>query len=204
MIKSKSIAHGCWQIVDFIIWLLFSRERISSKRPNHLLCDGSRRKTDSSRQGAPASIQGLSSLYFNGRVAAVKREPWPQLLALLGKSGEIIMINLLLSCSVFLHIDAGHGNYYQLSGECSRDETPLDQIANERVGAPIFDCEPLSSLSMPRTKARDKAQSLFERKPTEITFMRSRMLYARAALNARGLVHFGLRRIRKLHSCEGS
>ncbi|KAL2290998.1 hypothetical protein FJTKL_14896 [Diaporthe vaccinii] len=39
----------------------------------------------------------------------------------------------------------------------------------------------------------------FERKPTDIHFVRSRMLYARATLNARGLVHFGLRHIHALN-----
>ena len=35
------------------------------------------------------------------------------------------------------------------------------------------------------------------RAPNEITFVRNRMLYARAALNAYGRVRFGLRHIRK-------
>lgn len=42
----------------------------------------------------------------------------------------------------------------------------------------------------------------FERKPTDINFVRSRMLYARATLNARGLVYFGLRHIRKFGSSD--
>lgn len=50
--------------------------------------------------------------------------------------------------------------------------------------------------------ARDKDPTLFVRKPTEIIFVRSRMLYARAALNARGMVHFGLRHIRKFNASE--
>lgn len=61
-------------------------------------------------------------------------------------------------------------------------------------GRPIFECEPISSQN-----AVNVAHELatFERKPSDIVFVRSRMLYARAALNARGLVHFGLRHIRK-------
>ncbi|KUI62081.1 Telomerase reverse transcriptase [Cytospora mali] len=176
-----SAIHFQSEIVDFVIWLLFSREKNPSQRPHHLLCDGFRKKVGPIRQGAPSSIQDLCSLYFNERVAAIKREPWPQLLALLGKSGESIMINLLLECAIFLHIDAGRSNYYQLSGP------------------PIFECKPLSSLTTPRTRAIDKDSIPFERKPTEITFVRSRMLYARAALNARGLVHFGLRHIHALN-----
>lgn len=47
----------------------------------------------------------------------MKQSPWPQLLLLLGKFGESIMINMLLDCAIFLPVDAGQGNYYQLSGE---------------------------------------------------------------------------------------
>lgn len=47
----------------------------------------------------------------------MKRAPWPQLLQLLGKSGESVMINLLLDCSIFLPVESGQGNYYQLSGK---------------------------------------------------------------------------------------
>lgn len=101
--------------MDFIIWLLFSRGKSSSNKPQHLLCDGFRR--GAGQQAASCSIQGLYSLYFNERVAILKQTPWPQLLHILGKSGESMMINLLLDCSIFLSVQAGQGNYYQLSGK---------------------------------------------------------------------------------------
>lgn len=65
-----------------------------------------------------------------------------------------------------------------------------------RAGSPIFESDPISSqiVAPPIDVAGDTA---LERKPTEIHFVRSRMLYARATLNARGLVHFGLRHIRE-------
>ncbi|KAJ4421225.1 Telomerase reverse transcriptase [Gnomoniopsis sp. IMI 355080] len=108
-----SAIHYQSEIVDFIIWLLFSRGNASSNRPQHLLCDGFRR--GAGQQAAPCSIQGLYSLYFNERVAILKQNPWPQLLHILGKSGESMMLNLLLDCSIFLPVEAGQGNYYQLS-----------------------------------------------------------------------------------------
>lgn len=125
-------ANEYWQIVDFVIWLLFSREKNPSNRPHHLLCDGFRKNVGPRQHGVPSSIQGLFSLYFNERVAAIKQSPWPQLLQLLGKSGESIMINLLLDCSIFLHVEAGQGNYYQLSGKiCSRGNlvNPISKIS---------------------------------------------------------------------------
>lgn len=111
--------------MDFIIWLLFSRVKTfnngnknngsSNSKPQHLLCDGFRR--GAGQQAAPCSVQGLYSLYLNERVVILKQTPWPQLLHILGKSGESVMINLLLDCSIFLPIEAGQGNYYQLSGK---------------------------------------------------------------------------------------
>lgn len=101
--------------MDFIIWLLFSREKARSSQPQHLLCDGFRKRAG--QPAAPCSIDGLYTLYFNERVANIKTTPWPQLLHLLGKSGVSMMINLLLDCSIFLPVAAGQQNYYQLSGK---------------------------------------------------------------------------------------
>ncbi|KAL2212499.1 hypothetical protein CC79DRAFT_421481 [Sarocladium strictum] len=108
-------SHFCQnEIVDFVIWLLFQREQ-SGSRPKHLLCDGYR-KTQRDDGKAATTIEGAYSLYPNAHVAMLKETPWPQLLKLLGQSGEKIMINLLLDCSIFVRVQAGHQNYYQLSG----------------------------------------------------------------------------------------
>lgn len=103
------------QIVDFVIWLLFSRELKAGKRPKHLLCDGFRRGTGPGEQGG-VIVPGLFSLYPNSNVKALREAPWPQLLALLGKSGEKMMIDLLIDCSIYVAIKAGFHNYEQRSG----------------------------------------------------------------------------------------
>lgn len=166
------------KIVDFVIWLLFSRK--SELRPKHLLCDGFRRqaiRADAAASGT--DIPGLYSIYPNQQVRALKGSPWPELLMLLGKEGERIMIDLLVDCSIFRTVKAGKGNLYQLSGIPLSDLEPLPQFANKTVPLPA-----------------DTSQKNTELSPSEISFVRSRMLYARAALNARGLVHFGIRHIR--------
>lgn len=94
------------------------------------------------------------------------------------------MIDLLLDCGVFSKVLAGHGNYCQLSG------TPVSELdywslQNAAEGA--------AASSRGGTTLKKSAC----RNPSAISFVRSRMLYARAALNARGLVHFGLRHIRE-------
>ncbi len=162
-------------MVDFVVWLLFSREPTGSW-PRHLLCDGFRRLTGPTNRPNPAAtttIPGLYSAYPNQHVQALKASPWPQLLLLLGKEGERIMLDLLVDCAVFRFVKAGKGNLYQL------------------VGTPVSELESLAQLG-----DKEEAPRNTELRPSEISFVRSRMLYARAALNARGLVHFGLRHIR--------
>jgi telomerase reverse transcriptase len=89
-----------------------------------------------------------------------------------------------LDCSIFSQVAAGRENFQQLSG------IPVSDFDYHL--APTTDTNP-GCISN-----KGKQQVETARSPSEIAFVRSRMLYARAALNARGLVHFGLRHIRKL------
>lgn len=176
--------HIHTKIVDFVIWLLFSREGAGSW-PKHLLCDGFRRQAGPDNRPGPATttaIPGLCSVYPNQHVEALKMSPWPQLLMLLGSAGERIMIDLLVDCSIFMPVKTGKGNLYQLAG------------------IPISEAEPLTQAGCKQEPTHKAGNA--ELRPSEISFVRSRMLYARAALNARGLVHFGLRHIRKAISAS--
>ncbi|KAF5723392.1 telomerase reverse transcriptase [Fusarium mundagurra] len=103
------------EIVDFVVWRLFSREVQLGRRPKHLLCDGFRKSAGPDDQGT-TTIPGLFSLFPNSNVEALRENPWPQLLALLGRAGEKIMINLLVDASIYLELEAGFNNYYQLTG----------------------------------------------------------------------------------------
>lgn len=165
-----------------MVWLLFSRAK-SGSWPKHLLCDGFRRIITARAEGAQVRevIPGLEVRFPNHRVKALKEDPWPQLLLLLGKEGERIMIDLLIDCAVFEPVKAGRDNLYQL------------------CGAPIFELESLAAEALKKSRPAPAAagQRAVELRPAEITFVRNRMLYARAALNARGNVHFGLRHIRR-------
>ncbi|KAI1868579.1 uncharacterized protein JN550_006154 [Neoarthrinium moseri] len=170
------------EIVDFVIWLLFSKSKTHSGAwPKHILCDGFRRDPKSAKLQGPGvnhscSIPGLFSLFPNPQVNTLKEAPWPQLLKLLGKCGDRIMMDLLLDCAIFTSVRGGQGNYCQISGY------------------PLTNAEVLLS-----NEQRNKEPAHFERSPSDIIFVRNRMLYARAALNARGLVHFGLRHIHVLN-----
>ncbi|KAH9243487.1 hypothetical protein K456DRAFT_1779401, partial [Colletotrichum gloeosporioides 23] len=167
-------------IVNFVIWQLFSSNQ-SGGWPRHLLCDGFRRYAQNAgnprepRNGEWPS--GLYPVHPNHFVQTLKASPWPQLLMLLGKSGEQIMIDLLIDTAIFLPAQAGVGNMYQLSG------TPMFAADTARW-------EPAAA----QKPAKDSNLE-DERLPSELPFMRNRMLYARAALTGRGTVHYGFRHI---------
>ncbi|KND89489.1 Telomerase reverse transcriptase [Tolypocladium ophioglossoides CBS 100239] len=165
------------QILDFVIWKLFQRETKATSWPKHLLCDGFRKRA---REGDPGSttIPGVYNRYPNSQVAALMLAPWPHLLALLGQSGERIMIDLLLDCSIYITIGAGLGNYYQLSG------LPLSELELSN-NAPALG-----------PNGRPTA-----RKPSDITLVRSRIFYARPVLTARGRVRAGFKHIHVLNRC---
>ncbi|KAI1147866.1 hypothetical protein F4825DRAFT_125496 [Nemania diffusa] len=92
-------------IVEYVVRTIFNREK-SAKWPDHLLCDGFRRNGG----------LGLRAIRSNHYVESLQQAPWPQLLALLGESGERIMIDLLLDCAIFVSVDAGVNNVCQISG----------------------------------------------------------------------------------------
>lgn len=94
------------------------------------------------------------------------------------------MIDLLLDCAIFNHVEAGRENYHQICG------IPVSDLDYRSAHTVVVDSANASEKRLPQGGAA--------RGPSEVTFVRSRMLYARAALNARGLVHFGLRHIRRL------
>ncbi|KAG5926155.1 hypothetical protein E4U42_003572 [Claviceps africana] len=160
------------ELVDFVIWLLFKREKRPGHWPKHLLCDGYRKRA---KQGDPTGpdIPDIYSLYPNHHAASLKREPWPHILVLLGQSGQNIMLDLLTERSIFVVVEAGLGNYYQLSGL------------------------PLSELD-----ARGNAQeSCTPRGPADIVLVRSRIFYGRPTLTARGRVQHGYKHIHVLNQC---
>lgn len=53
----------------------------------------------------------------NSHVTSMKASPWPQVLALMGKEGEKVMIDLVLETGIFPALAGGQGTYYQLSGK---------------------------------------------------------------------------------------
>lgn len=108
------------ELVDFAIWLLFHRIHKQVHRPPHMLCQGYQRANNPRRMnedhGALAGIPGLISHYPNGNVDTLKNIAWAELLGLLGREGDRIMLDLILDGAMFMAVDGGPSNFYQLSG----------------------------------------------------------------------------------------
>ncbi|EQL28452.1 hypothetical protein, variant [Blastomyces dermatitidis ATCC 26199] len=185
-------------IVDFAILSLFNRYRGSFYRPPHLLCHGFQRATNQclpNHEHDPMSgISGLVPQYPNKNVSILKNSPWTDILGLLGRSCEEIMLHLLLDCSVFIEVNEKTHSFYQLSGISLSELNPLEPISHTK----------LHQGASGEARAVVAARSLLPahnapHTPATITFVRSRMLYARAAFNAKGRVRFGLRHIHVLN-----
>ncbi len=151
--------------------------------------------------GAGSNIPGIISTYPNDHVTSMKSWPWPQILAVMGKEGEQAMIALVLYCGIFVAVESGRGTYQQLSGRFTVCGPCI--YSNVVLGQPLGELQLLPSpvfLTTPNTTSKTKLPIIF-RSPSNINFVRSRMLYARAALNAQCCVRFGLRHIRKFIYC---
>lgn len=106
------------------------------------------------------------------------------------------MAELLLDCGIFVPVIESQGVYSQLSGMIKCCLRHFSQLT--RTGQPLGELKSL--INNDQALLEDLSRSNLQRtgrKPLEIVFVRNRMLYARAALNAHGGVRFGFRHIRK-------
>ncbi|KAL1595840.1 Telomerase reverse transcriptase [Paraconiothyrium brasiliense] len=178
------------EIVDFVIWRLFKRS--TSYKPSHLLCHGFQR-SGAHRQHGPQktthSIPGMTSYFRNASVETLKGPVWCRLHAVLGKEGRVVMMDTLTDCGIFSPVEGSKadGNLLQLSGVPLSELKPVHTLDNNPTSIPM------------KSFANKKPRSLVSenRRPNAITFVRNRILYARAALNAKGGVRFGMRHIRE-------
>jgi hypothetical protein len=108
------------EVVDFVIWLQF-RRRPPPYKPQHLLCSGFERASATSHNGQRLSvvsgIPGIMRQYSNPHVETVTNKAWCTLLSLLGRGGDLIMVDLLLDCGLFVPAMDGINGFCQLSGE---------------------------------------------------------------------------------------
>lgn len=171
---------------------MFQRSKSTSHRPSHVLCYGYQkaplRVLEDDTATAATGIPGIVSLHANESVQKLKSKPWTEILSLLGSSGDVILRNMLLDCGIFIRLNHGKDNLHQICGvpipELLRDSKKLDQHSKP----------PDTALAGKQDK-----DSCDPRRPSSITFVRSRILYARPSINAQGGVRFGLKHIHVLN-----
>ena len=104
------------QIVDFAVWLLSNNSSKEASSSKHLLCQGFSKVLSAGRMDTDSAIRRLVPVYPNKNYSELKLDPWPQVLGLLGKGGDCVMIDLLVDCGIFLAAANGCGNYFQICG----------------------------------------------------------------------------------------
>lgn len=109
------------EVVDFVIWLLFRRAQAPYK-PQHLLAQGFDRLSAKGERGlnlsAVPGIPGIVCKFSNQHTELLVSSPWCSLLALLGKGGDIVMIDLLLESCLFMPSGDNTQSLRQISGTC--------------------------------------------------------------------------------------
>lgn len=197
--------------MDLAIGILFNQIHRKAYKPPHVLCHGFQKirgaaiEFEDQRSHALSHIHGLSAFNINQNVNELRGSLWSRVLGLMGKEGLLIMLNMLLYCGIY--ISCGNtNNFRQLSGKVPLNYR-LPSLLISGSGKPLGDLPVLSMPKLPIIRSEESGPHIQRRhsgiatveksrSPSSIVFVRQRMLYARAALNANGKVALGLRHIR--------
>jgi len=180
------------EVIDFVVWLLFRRCKTSG-RPSHLLCQGFERASGAGKSlsmVAASSIPGIVCQFPNQTIEEVTSPVWCQLLSLLGRGGDFVMVDLLVDCALFIPA-SGQDGLQQLSG------FPISQLSALKV----TNTGTTADLELKDKQLRPPSNGTIKRSRdwSSIRFVRSRMFYARPALNTNRVVRLGLRHIHVLN-----
>lgn len=162
-----------------------------------MLCHGILRSSTTWQSGnrpAISSIPGLASAHSNEYAERLRSPAWNIILGLAGDGGEDLIVDLLLNCGLYAQVEKSQGIYYQICGKIMWSSLKVDSSLT-RAGPSLTELKPLAVVSGGPENL--KVDITIPRKASQIRIVRNRILYARAAFNARGEIAFGLRHIRK-------
>jgi len=196
------------EVVDFVIWLLFKRSP-SHSRPQHLLSQGFDRQAAKGQHGLQLSavpgIPGIICQYSNPHIETVVSPAWCHLLSSLGEGGDVVMVDLLLECCLFIPIGDNTKSLKQFSGTNFMFPC-LFANSDGLVGVPLSSLQP--SVSLPGEVGAKPGQHVHKapfsrfcampRQPSSIKFVRNRMFFAQPSMSAANKIKFGLHTIRKM------
>ena len=123
---------------------------------------------------------------------ALRSEEWAWITGLLGAHGYPVMLELLLNHGLFVPALRGSGvrAMAQVSG------TLITELEVRKGGGETGKQEKVVGLVSNFAGVVDGERAV-ARKPSDIRFVRHRMLYARSGLNSRGRIHYGLQQTRE-------
>lgn len=93
------------------------------------------------------SIPGVVSHYPNSHVSTLKNTLWADVLGLLGKEGERIMLDLILQAGIFVAVESGRDNYYQLCGKCQNRVCLNGHLFFMIIGTPLTELQARSAIN---------------------------------------------------------
>ncbi|KAE9994719.1 hypothetical protein Vi05172_g10512 [Venturia inaequalis] len=185
------------EAIYFVIWLLFRRHQPPAK-PQHLLCQGFERLSGATAQNgikenAIAGIPGVVYQHANQHVQALTSSAWCSLLSLLGRGGDLIMVDLLLESCLFVPDVDSAKSLSQLSGN------PLTTIPTIPT---VETTKRVSTDGNDASKTNSRHHDPNVRKLSDIRLVRNRMYYSKPAFTSRGCVKLGMHSIHVLERCR--
>jgi len=180
------------EVIDFVVWLLFRRFKASG-RPSHLLCQGFERASGGGKSlnmVAASSIPGIVCQFPNQTIEEVTSPVWCQLLSLLGRGGDLVMIDLLVDCALFAP-GSDQDGLQQLSG------FPISQLSALKVTNSGTTAH--SELKNKQLRPLSNGTVKSSRDWSSIRFCTQSHVLRQPALNTNRVVRLGLRHIHVLN-----
>ncbi|KAL8713551.1 MAG: hypothetical protein Q9220_002413 [cf. Caloplaca sp. 1 TL-2023] len=143
-------------------------QRVEGQDESSLL-EGNTPQSEDDEQRVLSGIPGLVLHCPNSHVGTLKNRPWTDLLNLLGKDGEQIMLDLLVGCSIYMSVESGKENYYQLSGAPLTELQPLSHDKISGVASGI-------AAESAQEGVASGQKGTFSRSPSAITIVRNHVL----------------------------
>ncbi|KAL2809625.1 hypothetical protein BJX63DRAFT_349126 [Aspergillus granulosus] len=184
------------ELVDFVISSLFTRRGDLYRRAQHVLTHGFQEAQGFPHSNLqPCSLMGVEARFPNKNVEKLKQSPWTDLLALLGRNGEEIMLRLLLDCGIFVAMDVKKDIYYQISGRALSALEPVRTLpAGAKAIAPPTTKDPQRCLARTNsdTSAKEAEGKNSNHNPSTIFFSIRQTCYARPRLDTKGRIELGM------------
>lgn len=168
-------------MIEYVVWSLFNSPTSRSEKPNHILCHGLDRSVSHTARDVDSCriiLPGVLEKYENVCRKSLESNFWRRLMNIMGADGDIIFTTLLLDCGLFVMVEPNKRCYHQISGVPLHHLCLSPGIAGQT-----------GSICVENKAKRSKSC----RRLSDITLIRSRILYSRPFNKPVGGICFGLK-----------